>query len=65
MAYPMEHPPDPLRKGEELEIIHHKSNIIHQKSNIMEKTNIWSKILKIVITVLTAVATTFGLQACG
>lgn len=27
--------------------------------------NIWSKILKIVITVLTAVATTFGLQACG
>ena len=54
----MEHPPDPLRKGEELEII-------HQKSNIMEKNNIWSKILKIVITVLTAVATTFGLQACG
>lgn len=30
------------------------------------KTNsIWGKILKIVITVLTAVATTFGLQACG
>ena len=29
------------------------------------KNNIWSKILKIVITVLTAVATTFGLQACG
>ena len=58
MAHPMEHPPDPLRKGEELEII-------HQKSNIMEKNNIWSKILKIVITVLTAVATTFGLQACG
>ncbi len=27
--------------------------------------NIWSKILKIVITVLTAVATTFGLQACN
>ena len=72
MAHPMEHPPDPLRKGEELEIIHQKSNIIHQTSyikhhtsKIMEKTNIWSKILKIVITVLTAVATTFGLQACG
>ena len=29
------------------------------------KNNIWSKILKIVITVLTAVATTFGLQACN
>ncbi len=26
--------------------------------------NIWSKILKITITVLTAIATTFGLQAC-
>lgn len=34
----------------------------------METNNtnsIWGKILKIVITVLTAVATTFGLQACG
>jgi len=32
----------------------------------MEKQNqtLWGKILKIVITVLTAVATTFGLQAC-
>lgn len=31
-----------------------------------EKTtnNLWGKILKVVITVLTAVATTFGLQAC-
>ena len=28
------------------------------------KNSLWSKILKIVITVLTAVATTFGLQAC-
>ena len=24
----------------------------------------WGKILKVIITVLTAVATTFGLQAC-
>ena len=30
-----------------------------------ENNSIWGKILKIVITVLTAVATTFGLQACG
>ena len=29
-----------------------------------QKQTLWSKILKIVITVLTAVATTFGLQAC-
>lgn len=27
-------------------------------------TSIWGKILKVLITVLTAVATTFGLQAC-
>ena len=30
-----------------------------------ENNSIWGKILKIVITGLTAVATTFGLQACG
>ena len=30
-----------------------------------EKESVWSKILKVVITVLTAIATTFGLQACG
>jgi len=32
----------------------------------MENVNkgIWGKILKIVITVLTAIATTFGIQAC-
>lgn len=29
-----------------------------------QQQTLWSKILKIVITVLTAVATTFGLQAC-
>ena len=29
------------------------------------KKQIWSQLLKIVITVLTAIATTFGLQACG
>ena len=27
-------------------------------------TNIWSKILKITITLLTALATAFGIQAC-
>ena len=29
-----------------------------------ENKSVWSKILKVVITVLTAIATTFGLQAC-
>ena len=32
--------------------------------NNENQSSIWSKILKIVIAVLTAVATTFGLQAC-
>lgn len=39
-----------------------------KKLRIMENekttNNLWGKILKVVITVLTAVATTFGLQAC-
>jgi hypothetical protein len=30
----------------------------------MEKKSIWSKIINIVITVLTAIATTFGLSSC-
>ena len=29
-----------------------------------ENKNIWSKILRITITVLTAIATAFGIQAC-
>ena len=33
----------------------------------MENNNqaLWGKILKIIITVLTAIATTFGIQACA
>jgi hypothetical protein len=30
----------------------------------MEKQSIWGKILHIVITVLTAIATTFGVTSC-
>ena len=30
----------------------------------MDNKNIWSKILHIVITVLTAIATTFGVTSC-
>ena len=29
-----------------------------------ENKSAWGKILKVIITVLTAIATTFGLQAC-
>ena len=36
-------------------------NTKHQ--NIMEK-QIWSKILQVIITVLTAIATTFGVTSC-
>ena len=31
---------------------------------MMENKTLWSKILKITITVLTAIATAFGVQAC-
>ena len=31
---------------------------------MMENKNIWRRILKITITVLTAIATAFGVQAC-
>jgi hypothetical protein len=40
-----------------------KKEIINQKSE-MENKNIWSKILNILITVLTAIATTFGVTSC-
>lgn len=33
--------------------------------NNENKTSVWGKILKIVITVLTAIATTLGIQACS
>ena len=39
-----------------------KSEIINQK--IMEKKEIWSKVLQVIITVLTAIATTFGVTSC-
>ncbi len=32
--------------------------------NNENNTSVWGKILKIVITVLTAIATTLGIQAC-
>ena len=71
----MEHPPSPLRKGDtstnhKSYIINQTSNIINQTSNIINQTSIimkkelWSKILNIVITVLTAIATTFGVTSC-
>jgi len=46
--------------------INHTSNIINHTSNIktMENKSIWGKILHIVITVLTAIATTFGVSSC-
>ena len=38
-----------------------------KNKKLMENENrtIWGKILKIAITVLTAIATAFGVQACG
>jgi hypothetical protein len=39
-----------------------KKEIINHKSKMNK--NIWGKILNIVITVLTAIATTFGVTSC-
>ena len=43
----------------QLSIINYQLN---QKT--MENKTLWSKILNIVITVLTAIATTFGITSC-
>ena len=44
----------------------HKSEIRNQKTMSNENKNtVWGKILQIAITVLTAIATALGLQACG
>ena len=59
----MEHPPSPFTRGmrnqQHKYIRHHKSDI-----KTMENKNIWGKILNIIITVLTAIATTFGVTSC-
>ena len=39
-------------------------NINHLKIKAMPNKDLWSKILNIVITVLTAIATTFGVTSC-
>ena len=55
--------------------LHHSDTILHYKmltinnqlstKKIMEnKQSIWGKILNIVITVLTAIASTFGVTSC-
>jgi len=36
----------------------------HQKPKTTMKKELWQKILNIVITVLTAIATTFGVTSC-
>ena len=51
----------PFARGKSY-IKHHKSNIINHTSNMNK--SLWQKILNIVITVLTAIATTFGVTSC-
>jgi hypothetical protein len=36
----------------------------NKERNIMDNKKLWSKILDIVITILTAIATTFGVTSC-
>ena len=47
-------------------ILHQLSTINYQLSTkkTMENKTLWSKILNIIITVLTAIATTFGVTSC-
>ena len=60
------HPPNAARSVPTSSYINYQLSIINYQLKKMENENksIWSKILKVVITILTAVATTFGLQAC-
>ena len=53
------HPPTPLIKGD-----YKLKELITQKLTTMNNKDFWSKILNIVITVLTAIATTFGVTSC-
>ena len=51
-----------VKRKHPLSIINYQ---LSTKSKIMEqKQSIWGKILHIVITVLTAIATTFGVTSC-
>ena len=63
-----QHPPCPLHKGEIKHSVKlcvlsgektHNSKLLN-----MENKQLWSKILNILMTVLTAVATTFGVTSC-
>ena len=53
-----------LLERSEKSVVQKKSEIKNHKSETMENKDLWSKILNIVITVLTAIATTFGVTSC-
>ena len=55
-----QHPPSPLHKGE----TNYKTTQPLNHSTTMNKKELIQKILNILITVLTAVATTFGVTSC-
>ena len=57
--------PTPFRINYQLSIINYqlKNYQLNQKTMEQNKT-LWSKILNIIITVLTAIATTFGVTSC-
>ena len=41
-----------------------RTELITHNSKTMENNNLWGKIINIIITVLTAIATTFGVTSC-
>ena len=59
-------PPAIVIQSEAKDLGNTKKTINYQLSTnkTMEKKDLWSKILHIVITVLTAIATTFGVTSC-
>jgi hypothetical protein len=52
--------PTPFRINYQLSIINYQLN----QKTMEQNKSLWSKILNIVITVLTAIATTFGVTSC-
>ena len=51
--------------GEKKSVVKKSFSIFNfQFKKVMENKQLWSKILNILITVLTAIATTFGVTSC-
>jgi hypothetical protein len=52
------------RSSERQIAINYQLSIINYQLKKMKEQSVWQKILQVVITVLTAIATTFGVTSC-